>query len=194
MCPPVTRWVTVGLVLAASCGGDDATSGGSIRPEVTADPATNTSIPTSPAPIPASDPTAPERSVASAAAPGDLRSGLIAVGAAIESAPADVVAAFQDPLCGTILADQPAEHDRASIQCLVEADDDRRRAALVVVVFTDEGDPLVEVWLSHAAGLSVAVDSSRDSFGTPGWSARACSNLTAAPTNDHPWTSPLRCR
>ena len=181
------------LVLAAACGGDDATGGGSIPPVVTTDAPTRTSTPTSPAVIPAGHPTPPGQSVASAlASSGDLRGALIAVDAAVGSAPAHVIAAFEDPLCGTILADQPADRDRASIQCLVNADQDRRGAALVVVVFTTEGDPLVEVWTSDTAGTWVATDSTRDSFGTPGWSTRTCGNLAEAHTDD-PWTSPLRC-
>ena len=82
-----------------------------------------------------------------------------------ESAPADLVASLQDPLCGIVLGDEPEDHDGASIQCLLDANEDRRRAVLVLV-FTTEGDPLVEVWRSHAAGMSVAVDSTRDQFGS----------------------------
>jgi hypothetical protein len=129
----------------------------------------------------ASDRIASETGAGSVPVSGDLRSGLIAVGAAIETAPAHVVASLQDPLCGIVLADQPADHDNASIQCLIDASEDGRRASLVVVVFTTEGDPLVEVWLSRAVGMSVSVDSTRDEFGVPGWSSRACGDVTSTP-------------
>jgi hypothetical protein len=180
--------ITAGAIVLATCGGADAPSGGPSAPLVTADASTPTST-TSPS---ASDPIASESSLVSAPAAGDLRSGLIAAGAAIESAPADVVASLQDPLCGVVLSDQPADHDSGSIQCLVNANEDRRPAALVVVVFTTEGDPLVEVWLSHPPGMSVAVDSTRDQFGVPGWSSRTCGDVTATAASD-PWTSPLTC-
>ena len=180
------------VVLAAACGGDDSTSGQPSSPLVTADAATSTSTPTLPTSPSESEPIASDRIPASTPARADLRSGLVAAGAAIDSAPADVVASLQDPLCGTVLSDQPAAHDSASIQCLLDATEEGRRAALVIVVFTTEGDPLVEVWLSHAAGMSLAVDTTRDEFGRAGWRSRACGNVTTTAAGD-PWTSPLQC-
>ena len=136
--------------------------------------------------------TTPSSRVRSADSESTLADALETVDAAVETAPGAVVAAFGDPLCGTLLADEPSSSDDAAIRCLLDADRDSRPAAAVVVVYTTEGDPLVEVWLSGPTGTHVATDSSRDSFGTPGWSTQECGAVGAAASYDT-WTSPLRC-
>ena len=184
--------IAAGAMVLAACGDAEAPGGGRSAPPPTTAAPTGSANATPLTSGSASEPIASDTGSGSATASGDLRSGLIAAGAAIETAPADVVASLEDPLCGIVLADQPADHDSASIQCLIDANEDGRRASLVVVVFTTEGDPLVEVGLSRAAGMSVGVDSTRDEYGVPGWNSRRCGDVTATPASD-PWTSPLRC-
>ena len=110
-----------------------------------------------------------------------LRQALIALGAAVDTAPIEAVTLGGAEWCGVdeISGLTGELDDDAPGDCLIDATEAGRDAAMVRVEITIEGDPIVTVAWTRSALFEapIYIDSSQDAFGRPGWTELRC-NLT----------------
>ncbi|MDQ3468347.1 MAG: hypothetical protein M3487_01000 [Actinomycetota bacterium] len=188
------RIVALGALVVAGCGGGSLT------------PAAGDSSPGEPATIPdepsaTAEATAPTSSTApTVRLPDDGRSELAAVlaelGVDVAGAPDAALGHADQIVCGgeELGHDGTTGHGRddTARRCFLDAHLATVRAAFVSSAPTEEGDPIVTVWLSGPAGVDVWYDSTRDAFGSGEWSpVQGCARLTTiSPSTEQPLEAP----
>jgi hypothetical protein len=114
--------------------------------------------------------------------PETLTEALIAVGAAVDSAPPDATDQGDAVMCGAeVITNDDAETDRGdpvARRCFIDAADAGTAAVFVRSQDTVEGDPIVEVWHTDENGsITLYVDATRDAFGSGEWETVGCTGL-----------------
>ena len=118
-----------------------------------------------------------------AAVDDELADALAALGVDLERAPADATQLGDATLCGVEQKGQgtPADWnlDEAARRCFIDRHMSAQPAVFVEQAPTTEGDPIVTVWRTLDDGtVTVAIDSTRDSFGSGAWESQTCGRLT----------------
>lgn len=114
-----------------------------------------------------------------------IAEALAALGSVVGDAPEGTTGLGEARFCGideASINDEPIGGDPIARACL--ADGVARGVASVLVQArpTVEGDPIVQVLRSTAdSSLVVTTDSSRDAFGSGGWSITECAGITSRP-------------
>lgn len=91
--------------------------------------------------------------------------------------PFDLVVAGEAVYCGSYVQ-LSGEDLQSLISCVGSALSGDQTSTSIITSFTDEGDPIVQVWATRPSGMiDVYTDSSQDSFGgvgVPPWQQFEC--------------------
>ncbi len=157
------------------------------------------------------DPSAPQPT--DTAAPTDsqslLNTAVAALGIDPSQAPAGALDVAGGTFCGyeTINFGNDNGADRAARTCFNRAIADGYEAVFISQITTTEGDPVAYVWHADVSGGREYVDSTRDHFGSGGWTVTTCESVVPAsgypsftcipipgsPTEEAPGTSRTFC-